>query len=171
MAGAETESSVGKRLREALRFVRDGALATGEEFAHQVEGAHRALAGATSEMVEIPLAIATNRILLNEETVYRSESQDSNLAFDLFKQGLRLAEDRFAERRQLDPPVQPLEQGCSQTLFQPGDLFGERRLGNAQFLGCLGETTRSRHRAKILQLPQIEAPYAHLLCHRKCRSR
>lgn len=89
MAGAETESSVGKRLREALRQVREGAFTTDEVFKQHLEAAHRALAGATSEMVEIPLTIATNRILLNEETVYRSESQDNNLAFDLFKQGLR----------------------------------------------------------------------------------
>jgi len=85
----ETESSVGKRLREALRLIRDGALTTGDDFQRHVEGAHRALVGATQEMADVALTIATNRINLNDETVYRSETPDSNLAFDLFKQGLR----------------------------------------------------------------------------------
>ena len=87
---AETESSVGKRIRDALRFVRDGAMDTAaKDFTHHVEQAHRALQGACGEAGEVTLAIATNRINLDDEVVYRSEAQDANLAFDLFKQGLR----------------------------------------------------------------------------------
>ncbi|MEZ4465997.1 MAG: hypothetical protein R3F43_16440 [bacterium] len=87
---AETESSVGKRVRDALRFVRDGAVDTdAKDFSHHVEQAHRALQGACGEAGEVTLAVATNRINLDDEVVYRSEAQDANLAFDLFKQGLR----------------------------------------------------------------------------------
>lgn len=76
-------------MREALRLIRDGAQADGDAMDTAVEQAHRHLAAAAGEFGEVALAVATNRITVRDEVVYKSEARDSNLAFDLFRQGLR----------------------------------------------------------------------------------
>ena len=45
--------------------------------------------GTLDEFGIVELNISTNRITIGESEVFRSESRNNNLAFDLFRQGIR----------------------------------------------------------------------------------
>jgi hypothetical protein len=68
----------------------------------------------------------------------------------VFDQGLRLAQNRLSQWRQLDAPVQAFKQRRTQSLFETRDLVGKRGLRDAQIFSSFGETARPRHRAEIL---------------------
>lgn len=76
-------------MREALRLIRDGAAADAVAMPAAIAQAHHHLAAAAGEFGEVALHIATNRITVQDDVVYKSEARDNNLAFDLFRQGLR----------------------------------------------------------------------------------
>ncbi|MGK0359980.1 MAG: hypothetical protein ACI9U2_002286, partial [Bradymonadia bacterium] len=66
-------------MREALRLIRDGAKADGDAMDAATTQAHRHLAAASSEFGEVALVLATNRITVHDEVVYKSEARDDNL--------------------------------------------------------------------------------------------
>ena len=64
-------------------------------------------------------------------------------------------------------PMPALEQGDAQVLLQRPDLPADRRLGDEQLLGRLGEGEVARRRLEALdqvQRGEVEAPLLHYVC-------
>jgi hypothetical protein len=79
-------------VREAIRRLRDLTSAdapTGEERRMGVEEIARHLRHAAGEGGDVELVIGTNRITFGDDAVYKSDARENNLAFELFRQGLR----------------------------------------------------------------------------------
>lgn len=90
--GEADEGSLAKKVRDALKQVREAAAvleADPSGFDKQVQSTARDLREATGEFGDIELHISTNRITCGDQVVYKSDARDNNLAFDLFRQGLR----------------------------------------------------------------------------------
>ncbi len=91
-AGPEDDAGVAKQVRDALKRLRDAATIFSsdrpsfDEAAGKVSEAFSKITGAHGE---VELSVSTNRIMVGEAEVYKSESRTANLAFDLFRQGLR----------------------------------------------------------------------------------
>ena len=113
------DEGAGRPVREALRRIRDLTAVdapTGDERAEAVAEVARLLRSAAGEHGDLELVISTNRITLGDDAVYKSDARDANLAFELFRQGLRrlvfkpgLTDDevdvfvrRFADSRDLE---------------------------------------------------------------------
>ncbi len=113
------DEGAGRPVREALRRIRDLTTVdapTGDERAESVAEVARLLRNAAGEHGDLELVISTNRITLGDDAVYKSDARDTNLAFELFRQGLRrlvfkpgVADDevdvfvrRFADSRDLE---------------------------------------------------------------------
>ncbi|MCB9542442.1 MAG: HEAT repeat domain-containing protein [Myxococcales bacterium] len=81
-----------KRMREVLKRIRDAAPLVDTDppgFQAAVADIATRLQEATGQAGEIELTISTNRISLGEAEVFKSEARTQNLAFDIFRQGLR----------------------------------------------------------------------------------
>ena len=93
MAGIADDSSGAIQLvRDLLKRVRDAAPMLHSDpsgFDSAMDKISDGFMRATAEHGELELNISTNRILLGEDEVYKSEARTNNLAFDLFRQGLR----------------------------------------------------------------------------------
>ncbi|MEE2787516.1 MAG: HEAT repeat domain-containing protein [Myxococcota bacterium] len=79
-------------VRDVLKKMRDvaGLYETErEQFQAALPKISEALRRILGEFGEFELNVSTNRIMLNEDEVYKSEARSNNLAFDLFRQGLR----------------------------------------------------------------------------------
>ena len=81
-----------KRLRDVLKRLRDTAPLVDSDpdaFSKGVDDIAQRLREATGNAGEIELHISTNRISYGEDEVFKSEARTNNLAFDIFRQGLR----------------------------------------------------------------------------------
>ncbi len=81
-----------KRLRDVLKRLRDTAPLVDSDpdaFRTGVDEIASRLRDATGTAGEIELNISTNRISYGEDEVFKSEARTNNLAFDIFRQGLR----------------------------------------------------------------------------------
>jgi hypothetical protein len=85
------EGSVALDVREALKQMREtlAASAGGEERREAVSAIASRLRDVTGRFGELELFITTNRIVAADDVVYKSEARDNNLAFELFRQGVR----------------------------------------------------------------------------------
>ncbi len=89
---AAEEGSAAHAIREAMKGLRDAAPLLGvndETFDKACGEIASTLRGATGEFGDIELQVATNRITVGEDIAFRSEAKENNVAFDLFRQGLR----------------------------------------------------------------------------------
>ena len=92
---AGRDEGASRAVREALRRIRE--LTTDEP--HGLSGSGtttegvaevgRLLRSAAGEHGDLELVVSTNRLTLADDVVYRSDARDGNLAFELFRQGLR----------------------------------------------------------------------------------
>ena len=94
MAQGSTDDGAGvsKLIRDALKRIRDAvAQHSGDRdaFNKHVGFVAECFANATGGAGELELQVSTNRIMWSEDEVYKSESRTGNLAFDLFRQGVR----------------------------------------------------------------------------------
>ena len=92
MAAPSRDEGPGRQIREALRRLRDLTAEESIPEADQRAGAEeigRFLRNAAGEAGDIELVIGTNRITYGDDAVYKSDARESNLAFELFRQGLR----------------------------------------------------------------------------------
>lgn len=92
MAAPSREEGPGRAVREAIRRLRDLTAAdapTGEERRMGVEEIARHFRHAAGESGDVELVIGTNRITYGDDAVYKSDARENNLAFELFRQGLR----------------------------------------------------------------------------------
>lgn len=81
-----------KRLREILKRLRDTAPLVDTDpdaFRAGVADIAERLQAVTGQAGEIELSVSTNRISHGEDEVFKSEARTHNLAFDIFRQGLR----------------------------------------------------------------------------------
>ncbi len=142
------DASAGKLLRDVLRKIRNAAPLYEKEdnsLEKAIEGIAQDLMRFTKEYGEIELRISTNNINSGEDSVYRSDARQNNLAFDLFRQGLRrlnfrpglsatevrIFVQRFAECRVVDK----LDEDFMTTLWQ-------EPLENIHYLAVDGFTER-----------------------------
>ncbi len=91
MAAADDDSTL-KRLRDILKRIRDTAPLLDDDpegFRQGVADLAHRLQETTGQAGEIELNISTNRISYGEAEVFKSEARTQNLAFDIFRQGLR----------------------------------------------------------------------------------
>ncbi len=102
-----------------MKGLRDAAPLLGvddDAFLNTCADVARVLRAATGEHGDIEIHVATNRITVGDDVAFKSEAKENNVAFDLFRQGLRrvvfkpgLSDDevhtfvvRFAECRSAD---------------------------------------------------------------------
>ncbi len=85
------EEGLGKKIRDVLKLLRDAVLQATEPEALQktIADIARLLRAATAEHGDVELAISTNRITVGDDVAYKSDAREGNIAFDLFRQGLR----------------------------------------------------------------------------------
>jgi hypothetical protein len=72
-----------------LRDLTAAEAPTGEERRMGVEEIARHFRHAAGEGGDVELVIGTNRITFGDDAVYKSDARENNLAFELFRQGLR----------------------------------------------------------------------------------
>ncbi len=92
LRSSDDDASVGRQLRDVLRRMREAApLLESDEpaFRNEVKELGDQLRQVTGQFGEVELHISTNRIVVGEEEVYKSEARTHNLAFEFFRQGLR----------------------------------------------------------------------------------
>jgi len=92
LRSSDDDASVGRQLRDVLRRIREAAPlleSDGQAFREEVNALGKQLRQLTGQFGEIELQISTNRIVVGEEEVYKSEARTHNLAFEFFRQGLR----------------------------------------------------------------------------------
>lgn len=92
MAGPTRDEGPGRAVREAVRRLRDLTSAeapSGDERRAGIEEVGRALRAVAGEHGDIELVVGTNRITFGDDAVYKSDARENNLAFELFRQGLR----------------------------------------------------------------------------------
>lgn len=92
---AGRDEGASRPVREALRRIRElttddaHGLSGGAPPLEGVADVGRLLRAAAGEHGELELVVSTNRLTLADDVVYRSDARDGNLAFELFRQGLR----------------------------------------------------------------------------------
>ncbi|MEE2756325.1 MAG: HEAT repeat domain-containing protein [Myxococcota bacterium] len=83
----------GQLVRDLLKRIRDAAPLLNEnrsDYENAVKSIFDILQRAVGQLGEFELDISSNRIMMGEDDeVYKSEARTNNLAFDLFRQGLR----------------------------------------------------------------------------------
>jgi HEAT repeat protein len=92
LAGPTRDEGPGRAVREAVRRLRDLTSAeapTGDERQAGIEEVGHALRAVAGEHGDIELVVGTNRITFGDDAVYKSDARENNLAFELFRQGLR----------------------------------------------------------------------------------
>ncbi|MSP73851.1 MAG: HEAT repeat domain-containing protein [Myxococcales bacterium] len=82
----------GRSIRDALKRIRDltdDDAPAGAEREALIAEVGRTLREVTGEHGDVELVVATNRITYGDDAVYKSDAREGNLAFELFRQGLR----------------------------------------------------------------------------------